>query len=128
MARWSQTIQHLYPTLLPEDMLEHSCSITSPKNTFASRKNSKNFWNHFFIFKNHRKISTNSLLATASLLNGKFYLFTSPINLVSTRTAVLLSERYLKWKHHRFNEDAKRETFLSEPVLIKAGPLIIFCK
>ena len=61
-----------------------------------------------------------SLLYTRQSLSDLFQKLFGYIFLVK------VSEQYLKQKHHRFNEDVKRKTFLSEPVLIEAGPLIIF--
>ncbi len=63
---------------------EHACTAvqyTYPKNSFASIKIGKIWWNTFVI-KNQRKSWTKSLLATVSLLNMKFDIFTCLANSV----------------------------------------------
>jgi hypothetical protein len=46
----------------------------------------------------------------------------------SSKLSVILLEQYLKQKHHQLIKTRSAKTFQSVPILIKAGPLIIFCK
>jgi hypothetical protein len=66
LARWSFTYQNLYPTHLAWEGALAAVQFSHPKNTFAIKKNSKIWQNHFLNLKNQRKILTSSLLATAS--------------------------------------------------------------